>query len=114
MWTIGHLKGFLIYSVGITSRAIRQRLNEHRLAMLKGQYTLFDTELLKQGTRHEIWHGLWAGHDSAERKAELASRRGELQDAAQRQMNTFRIFAADIPDPRIQQRLARVWYPRKT
>ena len=57
MLTVESEGGYLIYGVGITTRPVRQRFNEHRRAMLTGKYTLFDLSFLRLGIRKEIWHG---------------------------------------------------------
>ena len=105
MWTIESGEGFVVYCFGVTKRSISKRVCEHRRELLRGKYTLFDLDAMKQGIRKEIWHGLWAGHDSDERKAEFTMRKVELQEVARQQMAAFKIFVAEVPDVRIQHRM---------
>lgn len=105
MKTVVNSEGYVVYGFGVTTRSVRTRLGEHRRKMLRGMYTLFDLDEMKLGIRTEIWHGMWAGHDSDERKAEFASREEELQDVAREHMAAFKIFAAEVPDVRIQHRM---------
>ena len=64
-----------------------------------------DLDAMRQGIRKEIWHGLWAGHDSDERKAEFARREEELQEVATQQVAATKIFVAEVSDVRIQHRM---------
>ena len=105
MWTVESDAGYVVSGFGITKRPVSQRVSEHRREMLRGKYTLLDLDAMKQGIRKEIWHGLWAGYDSNERKAEFARREGELQKVARQQMAAFKIFVAEVSDVRIQHRM---------
>jgi len=105
MWSVEGEKGFVVYGFGITKRPVSKRVAEHRRATLQGKYTLFDLDAMKQGIRKEIWHGLWAGHDSEERKAEFATRRNELEEVGRQQMAAFKIFVAEVSDVRLQHRM---------
>ncbi|MCH2118997.1 MAG: hypothetical protein MK161_14995 [Pirellulales bacterium] len=105
MQTVKNDTGYVVYGVGITKRPVSQRFGEHRRAILKGKYTLLDLDAMRQGIRQEIWHGLWAGHDSDERKAEFAKREEELKDVARQQMAACKIFVAEVSDVRIQHRM---------
>jgi hypothetical protein len=97
--------GFVVYGFGITSRSVSKRFSEHRRATLRGEYTLLDINAMRQGIRTEIWHGLWAGHDSDERKAEFQRRKKELQETGRQQMAAFKIFVAEVSDVRLQHRM---------
>ena len=105
MWTVESDAGFVVAGFGITKRPVSQRMGEHSREILKGKYTLLDLDAMRQGIRKEIWHGLWAGHDSDERKAEFARREEELKDVARQQMAAFKIFVAEVSDVRIQYRM---------
>ena len=105
MWAVESEKRFVVYGFGITKRPVSKRVSEHRREINRGKYTLLDLDAMKQGIRKEIWHGLWAGHDSDERKAEFARRKDELQEVARQQMAAFKIFVAEVSDVRIQHRM---------
>ena len=66
---------------------------------------MMDLDAMRRGIRKEIWHGLWAGHDSDERKAEFVKREEELQEVAKQQMAATTIFVAEVANARIQHRM---------
>lgn len=105
MWSVEGGKVFVVYGFGITKRPVRKRVSEHRRTTLRGKYTLLNLDAMKQGIGKEIWHGLWAGYDSDDRKAEFARRKDELQEGARQQMAAWKIFVAEVSDVRIQQRM---------
>ena len=97
--------GYICYGCGITSRPVRQRMLEHRLGYLRGAYTIFNMAAMKQGIRQEIWHGMWAGHNTPERQSEFHSRKPDLQRYAIEQMESMRIFVSQVAEKRIQERI---------
>jgi len=105
LWTVESIGGYVVSGCGITSRSIRKRVVEHRRAYLQGKYTLLDIDSMRRGVRKEIWHGMWAGHNSEERKAEFIQRDSELQEVAREQMAAFRIFVAEVSEARIPERI---------
>lgn len=105
LWTLENNEGYVVYGCGLTRRSIRERLGEHRRQYLSGKYALYDLEAARNGIRHELWHGLWAGYDSDERKAEFVRRADELRSLAEIQMSVTRIFVANISDVRLQHRI---------
>ena len=64
---------------------------------------------MKNGRRKEIWHGAeWAGWrwaERPERRTEYATRQDEISAAANLQLRTFRVFAAQVDDRRIRERI---------
>lgn len=104
LMTVEAPDGYLMYGAGI-SKSMRKRFIQHRAKLLHGGYTMFDFDAMRQGIRKEVWHGLWSGWDSDERKAEFKQRTDELHEAAERQMTATKMFAAEISDRRIQHRM---------
>ena len=104
MQTVESDTGYVVYGFGITKRPVSQRFSEHRRKILKGKYTLLDLDAMRQGIRQEIWHGLWASHDSDEREAEFTRREEELKDVAKQQMAAYKIFVAEVSDHRINDK----------
>lgn len=102
--TYEYQDGFLIYAAGITRRPMRERFREHTRSTLNGCFSLLDLELLAQGIRCEIWQGtLWQRCNPITKK-EFESR--GLRDVARLQMESSRIFAAEVSTaPRILERL---------
>jgi hypothetical protein len=105
MWTVESKGGYVASGCGITRRSIRERVMEHRRAYLQGMYTLLDIDSMRLGIRKEIWHGMWAGYNTEESKAEFLRRKSELQNVAREQMAATRIFVAEESDQRIQERV---------
>ena len=66
---------------------------------------MFDIDEMRKGNRKEFWHGMWAGFDSPERKAEFPDRKDELQAVAQQQMDSLQIFVVPEQDQRIKERI---------
>ena len=100
---VEYRNGYLIYAAGITRRPIPTRFREHTLKYMSGDYTVLDIAAMKRGKRKEIWHG-WGW--SPKKLAEFKKRRQIIFNAAQRQLEGFRIFVADVGDrPRIRARL---------
>ena len=105
MWTVLGLSGYVCSGCGITERSVRKRMLEHRRGYLRGAYTMLDINEMRKGIRKEIWHGMWAGFDSPERKAEFPDRKDELQAVAQQQMDSLQIFMVREQDKRIKERI---------
>jgi hypothetical protein len=101
--TAEYLNGYLIYAAGITRRPIPTRFREHTHKYLSGDYNVLDIAAMKRGKRKEIWHG-WGW--SPEKRLEFERRKQIIIEAAQKQLEGFRIFVADIGNqPRILERL---------
>ena len=106
LWAFEYADGFLPYAAGITRRTVATRLQEHTQGYLSGVYTILDVDALQRGVRRELWHGFWMRPRSAERTTEYETRRLELEEAARRQLSSFRIFVASVGiAPRILERL---------
>ena len=108
LWTVEHADGYLIYLAGITVN-LRRRFKQHTDTYVAGGYTLFDMPEMKNGRRKEIWHGAeWAGWrwaERPERRTEFATRQDEIRDATNLQLRTFRVFAAQVDDRRVRERI---------
>ena len=103
LMTFEYLNGYLIYAAGITRRPVPTRFREHTQKYLSGDYNILDVAAVKQGKRKEIWHG-WGW--SPEKRVEFENRKQVILDAANAQLEGFRIFVADIGNqPRILERL---------
>jgi hypothetical protein len=103
--TFEYQDGYLIYAAGITRRTVRSRLHEHTKQYLSGVYTVLDVDAVQAGTRKEIWHGFWMKPRPTERVAEFHARHDEIITSARRQLASFRIFVAEMKEPRILERL---------
>jgi hypothetical protein len=54
-----YIDGFLVDYVGETGRTFRQRIKEHLIATMGGNYRICDPEKLSEGKEEIIWNGLW-------------------------------------------------------
>lgn len=101
--TVEYQDGYLIYCAGLTRRSMPTRFREHTRKYMSGDYTVLDIAAMQQGVRREIWHG-WGW--TPEKRADFEVRNKEILDAAIKQLEGFRIFAADVgTGPRILERL---------
>jgi len=59
LWTIRYKNGYLIDYIGETGNTFRQRMKEHLIETLGGNYRICDPDMLLQGKEEIIWNGLW-------------------------------------------------------
>lgn len=102
LWTIEYQNGYLIYAAGITRRSIPSRFREHTQKYMSGDYTVLDIAAMEQGIRKEIWHG-WGW--TPEKRNDFNNRKLMILDAAHKQLSGFRIFVANVDQPRISERI---------
>lgn len=93
--------GFITYSVGITN-STKRRIAAHTRAYKKGEYTVLDTKSAGNGVRKEIWHGWQYAKDHED---EYSARKDTINEAVEKQLCSFRIFIAEMPDKRLRERL---------
>lgn len=94
--TVEYQNGYLIYAAGITTRPIRQRLLAHGRNYMSGMYFVLDVAALHAGVRKEVWPGFWTGKRSRKKLAEYHERQTEIQEAARKQLDAFRVFVTKI------------------
>lgn len=100
LWTFQHEEGYLVYCAGITN-STKRRLREHTLEYKSGEYTVFDVTEAEKGNRVEIWHG-WSY--AKKHHEEFNERREEILSAVERQLKSFRVFIAQMPNERERAR----------
>lgn len=66
-----------------------------------GNYTVFNITEAEKGKRVEIWHG-WSY--ARTHREEFNMRKEEILNAVERQLKSFRVFIAQIPDKRERAR----------
>jgi len=59
LWTIRYKNGYLIDYIGKTGNTFRQRMKEHLIQTLGGNYRICNPDMLLQGKEEIIWDGLW-------------------------------------------------------
>jgi len=92
--------GFMIYGAGIT-KSTKRRFREHTLNYKSGKYTVLDVIQAEIGRRVEIWHG-WTY--AKQHRTEFIERKEEILIALEKQLISFRLFQAHIPDLRMKER----------
>ena len=100
LWTFKYKDGFLIYCAGITN-STKKRFRSHTLEYKSGNYTVFEVNEAENGKRKEIWHG-WSY--AREHREEFNERKGEILNAVENQLKSFKVFVATITDKRIRAR----------
>lgn len=58
-WTIRYGNGYLVDYIGETGKTFHQRMKEHMIETMGGNYRICDPEMLLQGKEKIIWNGLW-------------------------------------------------------
>ncbi len=93
--------GFLLYAVGITN-STRKRILTHAREYRKGNYNILDSDCARNGEREEIWHG-WKYAKT--HKEEFLEKKDYILEATEKQLKSFRIFIAEIPELRKRERI---------
>lgn len=101
LFTFPYDEGFVLYSVGITN-STRRRLRDHTREYRKGNYTVLDVNHAIRGKRREIWHG-W--QYAKEHREEFEENQDNISQAVEKQLLMFRLFIAEINDPRRRERM---------
>ena len=101
LFTFKYKDGFLLYVAGITN-STKIRISTHNREYKKGNYTVFDVQSAENGIRKEIWHG-WTYAKT--HQDEFINNKKTILNAVQNQLNSFRIFIAEIPEKRKRERI---------
>jgi hypothetical protein len=59
LWTVQFQGGFLINYVGETGTSFFQRMKDHMIQCMGGNYRVCDAELLLKGEKRILWNGMW-------------------------------------------------------
>ena len=90
----------MVYCAGIT-KSTEKRFRQHTLEYKSGNYTVFNIHEAERGKRVEIWHG-WSY--AREHRDEFNERKEEILNAVEKQLKSFRVFVAQVPDKRMRAR----------
>ena len=101
LFTFKYKDGFLLYVAGITN-STKIRIATHNREYKKGNYTVLDVQSAENGIRKEIWHG-WTYAKT--HQDEFINNEKTILNAVQNQLNSFRIFIAEIPEKRKRERI---------
>lgn len=100
LWTFQFKDGYLVYCAGIT-KSTKRRFQQHTLEYKNGNYTVFNVDEAEQGKRIEIWPG-WSY--ARTHRDEFNDRKEEILNAVERQLTSYKVFVAKVPDKRIRAR----------
>lgn len=100
LWTFKYKDGYVVYCAGIT-KSTKNRFRQHTLKYKSGNYTIFNVHKAELGKRVEIWHG-WSY--AREHRDEFNERKEEILNAVEKQLKSFRVFVAQVPEERIRAR----------
>jgi len=100
LWTFQYKNGYLVYCAGIT-KSTKKRFRQHTSQYKNGNYTVFNVTEAEEGKRVEIWHG-WSY--ARTHREEFNERKEEILNAVDKQLKSFRVFIAQMPDKREKAR----------
>ena len=105
LWSVNIDAEFLVDYVGETGQSFSQRMKDHMIQCLGGNYRICEPLLFSQGKRELIWNGLWQKEvrdcipDFVDNYIELAPKIKEY-------LELLRVFVAPIETtPRIRRRI---------
>ena len=104
-WAIRVGDSFRITHIGQTGTSFYQRMKEHIINTLGGNYRISDTEALARGDSKILWDGLWR-EGRRECLPEFLSNSTKLFEEAKRNLKLEKIFVAtlDVED-RMRRRI---------
>jgi len=104
-WAIKVDASYRITHIGQTGTSFYQRMKEHIINTLGGNYRICDADALARGEVKSLWEGLWReGH--RERLPEFLRDSTRLWEAAKRHLKMERIFLAPlVTEDRMRRRI---------
>lgn len=106
LWVVPFLSGgYLITYVGETSTSFGQRVKDHCIQTVGGNYRICDPNLLVQGETRILWHGLWR-KGTRDNMPEYLDQLEALAPIVRRLLSTEAVLVAPfISSRRLRQRL---------
>ena len=106
LWAVPYVGGGLVVTyVGETHSAFGQRMKEHAIQTLGGNYRVSDPDLLRQGVDRVLWNGLWRS-GTRDRLPEYLERFVELAPVIRRQLMSLRVLIAPLQtETRVRRRI---------
>ena len=96
LWAIPYCKGgFLVSYIGETSVSFGQRIKDHVIQTMGGNYRICDPELLVQGQAKVLWNGLWR-RGTRDKVLEYLEQAEYLAPLARRELQITVVFAAPV------------------
>jgi hypothetical protein len=106
LWTVRHEhEGFLVHYVGETGASFSQRMKDHMIQTLGGNYRVCDPDLMRQGVEKVLWNGLWR-KGTRDKMPEFMELYTELAPVIKKFLEIAEIFFAPLTvDKRTRQRI---------
>lgn len=115
VWTVPYAGGGLIVTyVGETQSSFGQRMKEHTIQTLGGNYRVSDPDQLCQGVDEIVWNGLWR-RGTRDKLPEYLDRFTDLAPVIKRQLLAVRVLVAPFQgERRVRRRIeaalaAHIW-----
>jgi hypothetical protein len=102
-WAIKVGDSFRLTHIGQTGTSFYQRMKEHIINTLGGNYRISDSDLLGRGEVKPLWNGLWR-EGTRQQLPEFLRDSSRLFEAAKRNLKLEKIFVAPID---IEDRMRR-------
>jgi hypothetical protein len=96
LWCVEQQQGFLIYYVGETGGAFKDRFKSHTSSFFRGEYGIWSAGEFLQGKRVDVWPGRWRTTNKAGWPYEFIQRSPELIPKLIEFLGTIRIFLAPL------------------
>jgi len=106
LWCVEQPSGYLVYYVGETAAAFKDRFKSHTRSFFQGEYGIWSANEFVQGTRVEVWPGKWRTANKEGWSYEFIQRSPELIPKLVEFLGAIRIFLAPLKTERlIRQRI---------
>lgn len=106
LWTVPYCRGgYLVSYIGETSASFGQRLKDHLVQTVGGNYRICDPDSLTRGEPEVLWNGLWR-KGTRNKFHEYIERLEELAPVIRKLLQIEAIFVAPLQcETRLRQRI---------
>ena len=106
LWTVPYYRGgYLVSYVGETSASFRQRIKDHLIQTVGGNYRICDPDSLGRGEPKVLWNGLWR-KGTRDKFHEYIQRLEELAPVIKKLLEIEVVFVAPLQsEKRLLQRI---------
>ena len=95
LWAVRFQDGFLVNYVGETGTSFYQRMKDHMIQCLGGNYRICEPTLFSQGKREILWNGMWR-RGTRDLMPLFVSRYIELAPKIKEYLELIRVFVAPV------------------
>jgi hypothetical protein len=105
LWTIPYVGGgFIVMYIGETQKSFAERMKEHAIQTLGGNYRISQPNRLREGVDEVLWNGLWRAGTRDQLPAFIE--RTDLSEPSRQMLRAVRVFVAPFDgDRRLRRRL---------